>query len=333
MFMDAVVVPITEVCVVVLVAEHSAVTERSLPLAVVKRENMYGYMSKLFVAVLLTGCVSTVSRPNPVPVAKQTTGSTSSAPSVTSNADVDKVFNYPRILNGQIQGSFNIDGALKDHRVVCKKAGGVWDYDDNRCGFQRNTNHTGRLDVSFGTETYVLDKGYVGPVKYVEIVEGNKVAFLYSSISSAHRNKWLEYLYERYGEPFFYYQNDEKTYSRREWEFDNGVVYISDRKITPVGPQLDTPATNYLLEISYVKENNNPECKIGIPESQYTKPLFIYIDDVMVDGGIRSPINATVSCGVHKVSFEKSQVEGGEKKHELVETTHFAPAIVTVDFE
>lgn len=307
-------------------------------------------VTMLLFAGMVAGCVSSISQPeqtiskfNPAPVQPAPRTVTNSTPSPETSGPIIPNVDYPRILNGQIQGSFNIDGALKDHRVVCKKAGGVWDYDDNRCGFQRNTNHTGRLDVSFGTETYVLDKGYVGPVNYVEIVEGNKVAFLYSSISSAHRNKWLEYLYERYGEPFFYYQNDEKTYSRRKWEFDNGVVYISDWKITPVapdvnrhqlvGPQLDTPATNYLLKISYVKENNNPECKIGILESQYTKPLymFIYIDGVMV--GIRSPINATVSCGVHNVILEKFQVDGGEKKHELVETTHFAPAIVTVDFE
>jgi hypothetical protein len=49
MFMDAVVVLITEVYVVVLVAEHNAVTEPSLHLAVAKKENMYGYISKLFV--------------------------------------------------------------------------------------------------------------------------------------------------------------------------------------------------------------------------------------------------------------------------------------------
>lgn len=333
MFMDAVAALITEAYAVVLVAEHNAVTEPSLPLAVAKKEHMYDYMGKLFVAALLTGCVSAVSQPNPVPVAKQTTSSTSSVPSVTPN-DADKVFNWPMILNGQIQGSFNIDGTLKNHRVVCKKSGGVWDYDDNRCGFHS-------VDVSFGTEVYVLHKGNVGPVTYIEVGEGNKITFVYSSISSVHRNKWLEYLYERYGEPFDHYQNNDETYSSRKWEFDNGIVYISDHKITPtapdvnrhrlVGPQLDTPASNYVVVISYVKGIEKNECKIGIPESQYTKPLFIYIDGVVV--GIRLPINATVSCGLHKVSFKKFYSEGGETKDVLVDTTHFAPAIVTAGFE
>ena len=335
MFMDAVAALITEAYAVVLVVEHSAMTEPSLPLAVAKKENMYSYMNKLFAAMMLMGCASAVSQPNPAPVPNKTNSSTSlPAPPVTPNAGNDKVFNYPRILNGQIQGSFNIDGALKDHRVVCKKSGGVWDYDDNRCGFHS-------VDVSFGTEVYVLHKGNVGPVTYIDVGEGNKITFAYSSISSVHRNKWLEYLYERYGEPFGHYQNNDETYSSRTWEFDNGIVYISDQKITPtapdvnrhrlVGPQLDTPASNYVVVISYVKGIEKNECKIGIPESQYTKPLWIYIDGVVA--GIRLPINATVSCGLHKVSFQKFSSEGGETKDVLVYTTHFAPAIVIAGFE
>lgn len=53
MFMGAVVALITGACVVVLVEERNAVTEPSPRLVVAKRENMCGYMSKLFVAVCM----------------------------------------------------------------------------------------------------------------------------------------------------------------------------------------------------------------------------------------------------------------------------------------
>jgi hypothetical protein len=254
-----------------------------------------------------------VLAPNPV---------TNSTPSPETSGPIIPNVDYPRILNGQIQGSFNIDGVLKDHRVVCKKTGGVWDYDDNECCLQ---GPTGRLDVSFGTETYLLNKGDVDSVKYIEVGEGNKITFVYSSIGPRHRNKWLEYFYERYGEPIFHYQNNEKTYSSREWQFDNGVVDVADRKLT-------APFGYYNVTIAYIKEIKKPECKIAITESQYTHSFYLYIDGKkMVVTHL--PINATVLCGSHNVILEKFQVEGGEKKHELVETTHFAPAIVTVDFE
>lgn len=283
-------------------------------------------MYKLIVVILLTGCASAVSTSSrPVSLSGQALALnpvTNSTPSPETSGPIIPNVDYPRILNGQIQGSFNIDGTLKDHRVVCKKTGGVWDYDDNECCLQ---GPAGRLDISFGTETYLLNKGDVDSVKYIEVGEGNKITFVYSSIGPWHRNKWLEYFYERYGEPIFHYQNNEKTYSSREWQFDNGVVEVADRKLT-------APFGYYNVAIVYIKEIKKPECKIAIMENQHTYPFYLYIDGKkMVVTHL--PINATVSCGVHNVILEKFQVDGGEKKHELVETTHFAPAIVTVDFE